>query len=129
MQLSAIEFSCLKFVIIKWMRRIYFIAPLYLRIISLDLIPDSFRSSSFHPPLDEAVFFNTEQVSSLSETDHTSQLILFCSHQLIHRCHSSSFNGPSPVASMPADSEIKIGIPFASAESQRSRSHCLCVAA
>src|SRR5215217_7973741 len=102
----------------------YFFAEYFL-INVLAFIPDSFRSSSFHPPTAAAVFFKTEQVSSLSETDQVIQLSLFFSAHSIQRFHSASSMGPLPLASIPADSEIKTGIPFRRAYSVRSRNSCL----
>src|SRR3954467_84245 len=75
----------------------YFFKECFL-INSLASIPDSFKSSFFQFPSDDALFCNTEHVSSLSETDHVIQLILFCSAHEIHFSHSSLFIGPSPLA-------------------------------
>jgi hypothetical protein len=98
---------------------------LYLRIKFLDLIPDSFKFSSFHPPSDEADVCNTEQVSFLSETDQTipAYFMLFAPlDPTLATLHHSS--GPSPVASIPADSDTKMGMLYRAQNHKRSRNHC-----
>src|ERR1700730_16260049 len=94
---------------------------LYFLIIALALIPDSFRSFFFQFPVDEAEGSRTEQVSSLSDIDQVIQLIFFCSAHFIHLFHSSLSRKPLPLASLPADSDIKRGSPVLNAFSARCR--------
>ncbi len=91
---------------------VYYFNPLYFLMSSLAFMPDGFRSLASQLPVEDADGNNTEQVSSLSDTDHVIQLILLLSAQVIHAFHSVSFSGPLPVASIPADSEINMGSPF-----------------
>ena len=74
--------------------------------------PDSFRSCNNHLPSEPAEGFITPLDSFLSEIDQVIQLKPRASIQSIHFCHSILSMGPSPVASVPADSEIKTGYSF-----------------
>jgi hypothetical protein len=66
-------------------------------------------SESFQFPFESVLSLRKEQVSTLLETDHVIQLILLVSIHSIDSCQAIRFIGPSPVASMPADSETKMG--------------------